>query len=64
MVRPERTLTLALPKTGLRHASGALYLGDIGIPPAVYASLGLSFEPFFGERYWLQLVRAGNEETV
>jgi NAD(P)H-hydrate epimerase len=56
VVRPERTLTLALPKTGLRHAPGALYLADIGIPPEVYAPLGISFKPFFGERYWLRLI--------
>jgi NAD(P)H-hydrate epimerase len=60
VVRPERTLTLALPKTGLLHAPGALYLGDIGIPPAVYVSLGLSFAPFFGDRYWLELVGTGD----
>jgi NAD(P)H-hydrate epimerase len=57
IVRPERTLTLALPKTGLYHAPGALYLADIGIPPEVYGSLGIAFEPFFGGRYWLELER-------
>ena len=55
VVRPERTLTLALPKTGLHHAPGDLYLADIGIPPEVYAPLGISFDPFFGEHYYLQL---------
>lgn len=40
------TLTLALPKRGLLHASsrrhvGRLLLADIGIPPEVYARLGL-----------------------
>jgi NAD(P)H-hydrate epimerase len=57
-VRPECTLTLALPKTGLRDVSGNLYLADIGIPPEVYHRLGLSFAPFFGRRYWLCLSRA------
>jgi NAD(P)H-hydrate epimerase len=57
VVHGERTLTLALPKTGLRHTLGALYLADIGIPPEVYESLGISFEPFFGARYWLELER-------
>ena len=55
-IRPDRTLTLALPKTGLQSVVGDLYLADIGIPPEVYFPLGLSFEPFFGRRYWIPLV--------
>ena len=64
VVRPDRTLTLALPKTGLAAIpeecpwlSGELYLADIGIPPEVYESLGLSFKPFFQDRYWIPLQR-------
>jgi NAD(P)H-hydrate epimerase len=57
VIRPERTLTLALPKTGLLHAPGDLYLADIGIPPEVYRPLGVSFAPFFGDRFWLRIVR-------
>jgi NAD(P)H-hydrate epimerase len=57
VVRAERTLTLALPKTGLRDVPGALYLADIGVPPEVYHRLGLSFDPPFGRRYWLRLER-------
>jgi len=55
VVHPERTLTLALPKTGLQHVPGELYLADIGIPPVVFQRLGLSFEPPFGERYGVRL---------
>jgi len=55
VVRADRTLTLALPKTGLRHVPGDLYLADIGIPPELYQRLGLTFRPFFGRRYWLRL---------
>jgi len=55
VIRPERTLTLALPKPGLQHVPGDLYLADIGIPPEVFQRLGLSFEPPFGERYWVRL---------
>jgi NAD(P)H-hydrate epimerase len=55
VVLPERTLTLALPKTGLARAPGALYLADIGIPPEVYAPLGISFAPFFGDRWLVRL---------
>ncbi|GAB4576336.1 MAG: NAD(P)H-hydrate epimerase [Anaerolineae bacterium] len=48
------TLTLALPKTGLRapgaaRFTGELYLADISVPPALYASpaLGLEEGPIF-----------------
>jgi NAD(P)H-hydrate epimerase len=40
-VRPDRTLTLALPKTVLREIPSELYLADIGIPLEVYLPLGL-----------------------
>jgi NAD(P)H-hydrate epimerase len=56
VVHPDRTLTLALPKTGLASISGELYVVDIGIPPEVYQPLGLSFEPFFEGRYWIRVV--------
>jgi NAD(P)H-hydrate epimerase len=55
VVQPERTLTLALPKTGLHGAPGELYLADIGIPPAVYERLGLAYQSPFGKRYWNHL---------
>ena len=55
IVRPERTLTLALPKTGLRRVPGELYLADIGIPPEVFRRIGISFEFPFGRRYWVRL---------
>lgn len=43
-VRADATLTLALPKRGLRRAAevvGELFVADISVPPAVYARLGL-----------------------
>lgn len=55
VVRADRTLTLALPKMGLAHFPGELYLGDVGIPPAVYGRLGLAYEPPFFDRYWVRL---------
>jgi NAD(P)H-hydrate epimerase len=55
MVRPERTLTLALPKIGLELFRGELYLADIGIPPEVYRPLNLTFEWPFRTRYWVRL---------
>lgn len=45
----DATLTLALPKIGLQEADaapfvGALYLADIGVPPALYARPDLNLE--------------------
>ena len=58
VVQPERTLTLALPKTGLSRIPGDLYLADIGIPPEVYERLGLSYRsPFPDAGYWMRLLR-------
>ena len=54
-IQPHRTLTLALPKTGLRQVPGELYVADIGIPPEVYAPLGITLEPFFGGAYWVRI---------
>jgi NAD(P)H-hydrate epimerase len=50
-VAATRTLTLALPKVGLRpESAGELWLADLGIPPGVYARAGLAFEPFLDGR--------------
>jgi NAD(P)H-hydrate epimerase len=51
-VRAAATLTLALPKHGLRepaaaHWTGELYLADISVPPGLYARLGLDVGPIF-----------------
>ncbi len=45
-IRATVTLTLALPKTGLRAAhagasEGEVYLADIGVPPELYREVGL-----------------------
>ena len=54
VIRADATLTLALPKEGLRAASapeyvGELYLADISIPAELYArpSLGIEVGPLF-----------------
>ncbi len=52
-VRAAATLTLALPKEGLRapgaaEVVGDLYLGDISVPAAVYQRLGLGYRSPFG----------------
>lgn len=51
-LRAAATLTLAMPKTGLLVPSalryvGALYLADIGVPPALYDRLGIHAPPIF-----------------
>lgn len=55
-IRATATMTLALPKEGLRapgvgNQVGELYLADISVPPALYAeaALGLKVEPVFYE---------------
>jgi len=55
-IRATATLTLALPKAGLRTSGvedhvGELYLADISVPPELYAApaLGLSVGPIFAE---------------
>ena len=51
-VRATATLTLALPKQGLRsddapEVIGDLYLADISVPPAVYERLGIGYSSPF-----------------
>ena len=44
-VRADRTLTLALPKTGLvASAAGSLLLADLGIPLATYRKAGVTLD--------------------
>ena len=67
-IRAAATLTLALPKEGLRAGDGGgvvgdLYLGDISVPPAVYERLGLSFSSPFG-RSPLVKVRGGASDPA
>jgi NAD(P)H-hydrate epimerase len=54
-VTPDRTVTLALPKTGLDAAPGRLFVGDIGIPGTVYERLGIEYAPPFEDRDWIEL---------
>lgn len=53
----QRTMTLALPKTGLQSYTGELYVADIGIPPEAFTTLDLELVPFFGNSYWKKLLR-------
>lgn len=55
-VRASATLTLALPKTGLRPGkTGDLYLADIGLPARAFQSLGLQYSPPFGPGFRVPL---------
>jgi NAD(P)H-hydrate epimerase len=52
VIAPEWTMTLALPKTGLRpDRSGATFLADIGIPREVYRRAGIDSVPLLDGRY-------------
>jgi len=59
-IRAAATMTLALPKIGLRQSQarpfvGALYLADIGVPPELYRHLGLQVGPLFAQQAILRL---------
>ena len=61
-IRANATMTLALPKEGLRAAGvaefvGELYLADISVPPGLYAKpeLGLSLGPLFAREEVIRL---------
>jgi NAD(P)H-hydrate epimerase len=59
-VRAAATMTLALPKVGLRDPRaqpcvGELYLADISVPPTLYTSLGVQVGPLFAEHDVIRL---------
>ena len=55
-IKPDLTLTLALPKTGLLpELSGELFLGDIGIPKKVFEKIGLNFGNVFANSYLIKI---------
>ena len=67
-IKATATLTLALPKAGLRAPEaqvqvGELYLADIGVPPSLYAepALSLHVEALFAESEILCLDPPHNE---
>jgi len=59
-IKPDLTLTLALPKTGLLpEVTGELFLGDIGIPQSIYNKVFPRYsQPIFAEGYIVQLKEA------
>lgn len=54
-VSPSATLTLALPKDGLRGFA-PLFLADLGLPTALWSRMGLDVPPLFGEGRILEIV--------
>ena len=59
-VRASATMTLALPKVGLRAPAaqpfvGELYLADISVPPVLYRRMGLVPNPIFAESAFLRI---------
>lgn len=55
VVEPDRTVTLALPKTGLDRGVGRLFLADIGIPAVVYERGGITYDSPFEDGDWTEL---------
>lgn len=67
-IRATATMTLALPKAGLRIPAaqawvGELYLADIGVPPSLYAEPAVSLHvgALFAESEILRLDAPHNE---
>jgi NAD(P)H-hydrate epimerase len=56
-VRPDLTVTLALPKTGLTGVGCPLVLADLSIPAAVYEQVGVPYESPFGDAFCVELQR-------
>jgi len=57
-IKPQRTITLALPKTGLfTAATGDLFLADIGIPQGAYRRVAATYITPFEDRFWISLTR-------
>ena len=55
-IRPRWTMTLALPKSGLRaQNTGQVFLADIGIPLAAIHRLAPNYISPFGKRSWIGL---------
>jgi NAD(P)H-hydrate epimerase len=61
-IEADATLTLGLPKTGLLAPTatdvvGDLFVGDIGVPAAAYAAIGVQVGPVFAGSFWRPIGR-------
>jgi len=55
-VKPDKTITLALPKTGLfPEKCGEILLADIGIPQVVYEKIGIKYTSPFSDSYFVAI---------
>ncbi|MGB5895184.1 MAG: NAD(P)H-hydrate epimerase, partial [Ignavibacteriaceae bacterium] len=55
-VKPEKTITLALPKTGLYpEKCGEIILADIGIPPTVFEKAGINYSSPFTSTFYVNI---------
>jgi NAD(P)H-hydrate epimerase len=55
-VKSDKTLTLALPKTGLYPKKcGEIILADIGIPKIVYEKIGVKYTSPFSDSYFVSI---------
>ena len=58
-VKPDKTISLALPKTGLSPAKcGEIILADIGIPKVVYEKIGINYSSPFSSTFYVNIVPA------
>ena len=60
-IEPDRTVTLALPKTGLSAVGGDLRLVDLSIPATVYDRLDIEYDDPFGDGFAVSLSRTNVE---
>lgn len=64
-IRPTRTMTLALPKTGLAPRNcGELFLADIGIPKEAFETAGIQYSSPFDQRFIIPLKMREVERAV
>jgi NAD(P)H-hydrate epimerase len=58
-VKPDKTITLALPKTGLYPENcGEIILADIGIPTTVFEKAGINYSSPFSSTFYVNIVPA------
>jgi len=55
-VKPDKTITLALPKTGLYpEKCGEIILADIGIPATVFEKAGINYSSPFSSTFYVNI---------
>ena len=55
-VKPDKTITLALPKMGLSpEKCGEIILADIGIPSTVFEKAGINYSSPFSSTFYVNI---------